>query len=173
MIFSWPPGCHLLWVSSFPRSPCGSPHLPTRWRGAVSISKHPGLFLFSRLMGSHCGLTQGDGFGLVSLQNISSLLSASLTSTAGYVSHRGWRWDVLNALLCSGHFTKQEKKKKHWSRLSDIKCIVLWKGSSIIPDINPERTYSYYSRSQCKTSLRDFPHGPVVKNSPCNAGDTG
>lgn len=62
MFFSWPPGCHLLWVSSFPQSPCGS--LPTflfRSRG-VSISKHPGPFLFPRLMGSHCGLTQGDGF---------------------------------------------------------------------------------------------------------------
>ena len=143
--------------------------------GGVSISKHPGPFLFPLLTGSHCGLTQGNGFWLVSLQNISSPLSL-LPELCGrmFRTGGGGGGDVLSASLCSGHFTKQEEKKRR-SGLTDIKCIVLCKWlvhGNIIPDINPRHTYTYYSRSQCKSSLCDFPHGPAAKNSPCNAGHT-
>lgn len=57
---------------------------------------------------------QGNGFWLVSLQNISSPLSllpelyGEMCFTPGVAG--GWM-GVLSVLLCSGHFTKQEEKK--------------------------------------------------------------
>ena len=30
-----------------------------------------------------------------------------------------------------------------------------------------------YEKAECRTECRDFPGGPVVKNLPCNARDTG
>lgn len=118
-----------------------------------------GPFLFPLLTGSHCGLTQGNGFWLVSLQNISSPLSLLPNSAAGCFAPGAGVGDVLSASLCSGHFTKQEEKKRR-SGLTDIKCIVLCKWlvhGNIIPDINPRHTYTYYSRSQCINQFMRLP----------------
>lgn len=176
IFFSWLPGCHLLLVSSFPWSPCRSPHLPTRGvGGSVSLNT---LDLFSSLCSrAHTVVShKAMAFGWWAFK-ISALLSASSPNSAAgcFAPGAGVGGDVLSASLCSGHFTKQEEKKRR-SGLTDIKCIVLCKWlvhGNIIPDINPRHTYTYYSRSQCKSSLCDFPHGPAAKNSPCNAGHTG
>lgn len=89
---------------------------------------------------------------------ISALLSASsLNSAAGCLAPgAGWGSCLVRHCVL---VTSQSKRKERRSGLTDIKGIVLCKWlvhGNIIPDINPQRTYTYYSRSQCKSSLCDF-----------------
>lgn len=80
--------------------------------GGVSISKHPGPFLFPLLTGSHCGLTQGNGFWLVSLQNISSPLSL-LPELCGRMFHTGGGGGGMYVVRYCVLVTSQSKRKRN------------------------------------------------------------